>query len=157
LTTDAESSGATASWVLLVRTILSLVIGGMLFVVLWACLNYGFGTRRPGRIDDLGFRWPVPKLLCSYGSYTERPIRGGYVTVSAPPARAASVPASPHTVHAAYALTWNRPLRAARWIPTPTVWPLPADAPATRARRRAPGCPKALTSRVSPSATSLTR
>ena len=39
----------------------------------------------------------------SYGSYAERPIRGDYVTVSAPPARAASVPASPHTVHAAYA------------------------------------------------------
>ena len=61
-TTDAESSGATTSWVRLVQAILRLLIGGMLFVVLWACLSYGFGTALDGPIAALIMETPCQRL-----------------------------------------------------------------------------------------------
>ena len=59
---DAESSGATLSWVLLVQTILRLVVGGMLFVVLWAFLNYGFGTALDGPVAAVIMETPCQQL-----------------------------------------------------------------------------------------------
>ena len=57
-TDDAEPSGA----ILLVQTLLRLLIGGMLFVVLWAFLNYGFGTALDGPIAAIIMETPCQRL-----------------------------------------------------------------------------------------------
>lgn len=57
-TDDAQPPG----WVMLVKMLLSLVIGGPLFVGLWAGINFGFGTALDGPISAFIMARPCQRL-----------------------------------------------------------------------------------------------
>lgn len=51
-----------AGWLILLRMLLGMVIGGLLFVLLWAGLNFGFGTSLDGPIGALVMEQPCQRL-----------------------------------------------------------------------------------------------
>ena len=57
-TTQAQPSG----WLILVRMLLGFFIGGVLFILLWAGLNFGFGTALDGPIGAFIMEPPCQRL-----------------------------------------------------------------------------------------------
>lgn len=49
-------------WLILVRMLLGLLIGGVLFILLWASLNFGFGTMLDGPIGAFIMEPPCQRL-----------------------------------------------------------------------------------------------
>src|SRR5712692_9050783 len=79
---DAQPSG----WVVLVQTILGLLIGGMLFIVLWALLNSGFGTALDGPIAAFFMEKPCQRLDGTAERLTGYTLGGGSKGMRSTPA-----------------------------------------------------------------------